>query len=66
MKYVILICDDNDFEAPKPIAEILIHWNRALGICLEFVFGEISKKIHFSSLLNTIKKKYTQRFKNAK
>ena len=36
--------DDNDYEAPKPIAEVLIHWNRALRICLEFVFSEISKK----------------------
>ena len=40
----MIMCDDNDFEAPKPIAEVLIHWNRALRICLEFVFGEISKK----------------------
>ena len=27
----------------KPIAEILIYWNRVLGICLEFVFSEIDK-----------------------
>jgi hypothetical protein len=52
----MIMRDNNDFEAPKPIAEVLIHWNRAFGICLEFVFGEISKKNLLPYFTNTIKK----------
>lgn len=65
----MIMRDNNDFEAPKPIAEVLIHWNRALGICLEFVFGEISKKkTYFSISLILLKKVYTKYFgfKNTK
>lgn len=55
--------DDNDFEAPKPIAETLVYWNRAFRICLEFVFSEISIKNPFLCFINTIKKKvYTKVF----
>ena len=40
---VIITCDNNNCKILVPIAKGLVHWNRVLGICWEFVFGEISK-----------------------
>ncbi|CAG8738354.1 14275_t:CDS:2, partial [Dentiscutata heterogama] len=37
----VIIRNNNNCEEFVPIVESLIYWNRVLGICWEFVFGEI-------------------------